>query len=314
MAIRLYRLLMIGSLISTVLCHSAAAHNGAVAVAVPVEGITVDGDLSDWPALQVYPIRQNTEAYGPTDLRGVDLDTSQDFSPALFRRNNDLLTYEWGLQLLGSSLEDTLRLELGMSLGFDVVAVDRDPGEGLPAWVAWTPHAKKITRPATLGDLILAGDPSSLGTVSGKVVNAKEGTPRAGLVINACSAGRPIASARTDAAGRYHLPLVPGDYVLRPGTGQSVEPFALALTVGAGEQVEVNLAAVPAPILARLSFWVRPDAAGKFTLSTKKESLPFWCATVGCRRSSRRGQVLVRFLVGSSRWTTSSPSRISGTP
>ena len=25
------------------------AHNGAVAIAVPVEGIVVDGDLSDWP-------------------------------------------------------------------------------------------------------------------------------------------------------------------------------------------------------------------------------------------------------------------------
>ncbi len=29
--------------------HPTHAHNGAVAIAVPVEGITVDGDLSDWP-------------------------------------------------------------------------------------------------------------------------------------------------------------------------------------------------------------------------------------------------------------------------
>ena len=27
----------------------AEAHNGAVALAVPIEGIVVDGDLSDWP-------------------------------------------------------------------------------------------------------------------------------------------------------------------------------------------------------------------------------------------------------------------------
>ena len=26
-----------------------SAHNGAVAIAVPVEGIVVDGDLGDWP-------------------------------------------------------------------------------------------------------------------------------------------------------------------------------------------------------------------------------------------------------------------------
>jgi len=31
------------------LVRLAAAHNGAVAIAVPVEGITIDGDLSDWP-------------------------------------------------------------------------------------------------------------------------------------------------------------------------------------------------------------------------------------------------------------------------
>ena len=36
------------------------AHNGAVAIAVPVEGITVDGDLSDWPeGLAQYPIEMS---------------------------------------------------------------------------------------------------------------------------------------------------------------------------------------------------------------------------------------------------------------
>jgi hypothetical protein len=31
------------------LTRLAQAHNGAVAIAVPVEGITIDGDFSDWP-------------------------------------------------------------------------------------------------------------------------------------------------------------------------------------------------------------------------------------------------------------------------
>ena len=35
------------------------AHNGAVAIAVPVEGIVVDGDLSDWPDNLIrYPLRR----------------------------------------------------------------------------------------------------------------------------------------------------------------------------------------------------------------------------------------------------------------
>ena len=62
--------------------HPSHAHNGAVAIAVPVEGIVVDGDLSDWPeGMHVYPIRENTDGYGTTDLTGTDLDTSADFSP-----------------------------------------------------------------------------------------------------------------------------------------------------------------------------------------------------------------------------------------
>ena len=200
-----------------------AAHNGAVAIAVPLEGIEIDGDLSDWPAdLEIYPIRQNVDPYGPTDLRGVDLDTSADFSPEFtvgysleeqlvyvavrvrddqvrtgislmntddseiylgthqggyqatylmcpeggsavssgnnpalhllgtgndldlertrswgaVRQSGGLLTYEWGLQLLGSSLQDTLQLKAGMTLSFDVVAADRDADEGPPSWVS----------------------------------------------------------------------------------------------------------------------------------------------------------------------------------
>jgi len=44
-------------LLALCLALPARAHNGAVAYAVPVDGITVDGDLSDWPAdLITYPI------------------------------------------------------------------------------------------------------------------------------------------------------------------------------------------------------------------------------------------------------------------
>ena len=37
-------------LLLTVFLRPLSAHNGAVAIAVPVEGIVVDGDLSDWRA------------------------------------------------------------------------------------------------------------------------------------------------------------------------------------------------------------------------------------------------------------------------
>ena len=69
----------------SILCASVqlvVAYNDAIAIAVPVEGIQIDGDLSDWPKdLPMYRIRMNTNAYGPTDLTGTRLDSSADFSP-----------------------------------------------------------------------------------------------------------------------------------------------------------------------------------------------------------------------------------------
>jgi len=51
-------------LLSLLLSLPVQAHNGAVAVAVPVEGITVDGDLSDWPdGLPHYPIALGKELH-----------------------------------------------------------------------------------------------------------------------------------------------------------------------------------------------------------------------------------------------------------
>ena len=54
-----------------------------LALALPVSGITVDGDLSDWPReMPALPIRNEFGAYGPTDTEMTDLDTSRDLSPS----------------------------------------------------------------------------------------------------------------------------------------------------------------------------------------------------------------------------------------
>ena len=50
------------------LVRPVSAHNGAMAIAVPVEGITVDGDLSDWPeGMRRYPIELAEGRDAPTD-------------------------------------------------------------------------------------------------------------------------------------------------------------------------------------------------------------------------------------------------------
>ena len=52
----------------------AAAHNGAGAIAVPLQGIVIDGELSDWPeAMRRYPIQRRTSGHplsGAADFNG----------------------------------------------------------------------------------------------------------------------------------------------------------------------------------------------------------------------------------------------------
>lgn len=64
----LFRLSAVAILSFFTLCASSRAHNGAVAIAAPVEGIAVDGDLTDWPeALPWYPVAVTGAGVKPRD-------------------------------------------------------------------------------------------------------------------------------------------------------------------------------------------------------------------------------------------------------
>lgn len=71
-------------LAAALLVIAAADHAaGQTAMAMRLEDINIDGDLGDWPrGMPTYPIRSNAQAYGQTDLDGVDLDGSHDLSPS----------------------------------------------------------------------------------------------------------------------------------------------------------------------------------------------------------------------------------------
>ena len=63
-----YGFFLAGMILWLCLVPSVEAHNGKVALAVPVKGIVVDADLSDWPeGIRTYPI-----AYQGTGLRPKD--------------------------------------------------------------------------------------------------------------------------------------------------------------------------------------------------------------------------------------------------
>lgn len=54
------------------------------ALAVPLSGIRLDGDLSDWPrGIPTQPMLNHFDAYGRTDLAGQDLTQSQDLTPVM---------------------------------------------------------------------------------------------------------------------------------------------------------------------------------------------------------------------------------------
>ena len=78
MAHRLDRIMLIVfglSLLLLIVPRYSRAHNGAVAIAMPIEGITVDGDLSDWPGGMVrYPVANVINGPHPEsdeDFQGV---------------------------------------------------------------------------------------------------------------------------------------------------------------------------------------------------------------------------------------------------
>ena len=58
---------LFGVLLLLLLSSPCLAHNGKVALAHPIRGVVVDGDLSDWPAREVHPIRQHLLGQAPRD-------------------------------------------------------------------------------------------------------------------------------------------------------------------------------------------------------------------------------------------------------
>ena len=65
------RRFLLAFLATVLIPTSIRAHNGSVAIAVPLEGIVLDGDLSDWPEdMPQYPIAPE---YGDRPQNAQDL-------------------------------------------------------------------------------------------------------------------------------------------------------------------------------------------------------------------------------------------------
>ena len=112
-------------------------------------------------------------------------------------REGGVTVYEWALQPLGDSLEDVVELRPGITLGFDVAAVDRDGSDDTAAWVSWTPPTRKFSGGGRIGGLVLARAGGDLGSVAVQVED--EG----GEALAICSRGDTVQLA----PGTYDQPL-----------------------------------------------------------------------------------------------------------
>ncbi len=68
-----------------------SAHNGAVAIAVPVEGIVVDGDLSDWPeGIKSYPIHELIGGDEPLEASDIEAELRVAYSQKVIGELDEL--------------------------------------------------------------------------------------------------------------------------------------------------------------------------------------------------------------------------------
>ena len=140
-----------------------SAHNGWVATAVPVSGITIDGDFSDWPAdMRQYPIEQALRGDSPQDRTDFEAFFRIGYSEA---ENALYLAVEVTDEsmVIDSSAEATPYTRDGCAL-----LVDATHGEGatrLAIFPAWADTFEEISQTNSLLKALIAMHSTAEGRI-----------------------------------------------------------------------------------------------------------------------------------------------------
>ena len=104
-------------LVLLLLAVPLSAHNGAVAIAVPVEGIVVDRDLSDWPeGIKSYPIDELIGGDEPLEAGDIEAELRVAYSQKVSALYVAVLVYDESIQI-GDRIEATPQWQDGCPYG-----------------------------------------------------------------------------------------------------------------------------------------------------------------------------------------------------
>ena len=249
----------------------------AIAYAVPLAGITLDGDLSEWPKdMAKYQIKNAELGKAPKSKEDFDgnfrigynaelnevyiaVEISDESlvvesSEASFWDNQDGLELyinekslksgspvtqysEYGndrnaygartswdnVEMVknvtekGKTVEWKVKLDKkidnGMSLGIDLVAIDKDSDESF-TWFAWGRGTQKLSNPDRMGNLIFIAEDTEIGRVEGKVDTSGLHSEKIPISIRVSSIDNEKMWVQTvvDSLGNFSIPLPVGDY------------------------------------------------------------------------------------------------------
>jgi RNA polymerase sigma factor (sigma-70 family) len=123
-----------------------------------------DLDAANMPVLQYVGLAGNVTAYGnrfganPALLYGKSREPRTRMK---YRREGNVTTYEWAVQVYDRFPDRPTRLEPGKRIGLEVAVVDKDSGRTKPAFLTWglPPEVFKGFDAGSLGELFLADGP-----------------------------------------------------------------------------------------------------------------------------------------------------------
>jgi len=248
-----------------------------IAYAYPMNEITLDGDLSEWPdGMGLYSIKnaelgeapKNSEDFQGNFRIGYNAEQNEiyvameifDESVVVEKGEKSFWDNQDGLELyfnLGSPHSNSLitqyseygtdrnaygasenwnnvqmkkrksengqtvewkigldkKIQTGMSLGFDLVVIDKDSDNSF-TWLSWGKGTQKVANPDRLGNVLFVEPGTEIGVVKGKVDTSELDSIATSLSVQLTQVGNKELWVQTsiDSVGGFSAPLPIGDY------------------------------------------------------------------------------------------------------